>query len=118
VRGCFPLSPLTPLCSSREHLLQFPLRHPVFRHLLPINQQDGNFETVAIEQFAIARDVDLFERNRMVVRLGNDVMDERFHLVAQMSAGLAVDCQAHDRAIASAAPRGSAAATMGRPTTR
>ena len=30
---------------------------------------------------------------------GNDAMDERFHLVAQMAAGLAVDRQAHDRAI-------------------
>jgi hypothetical protein len=45
-------------------------------------------------------------------------LHDRFHLVAQVTARLAVEGHAHERAMSSAARLGSAAATIGRPTTR
>ena len=50
-------------------------------------------------------------------RIEGDAMDGRLHLIAKMAARLAVDRQAQLLAISSAAFRGSAAATIGRPTT-
>ena len=66
--------------------------------------------------------VDFLERQRY--RLGN-MADDGFHVVAEMAAGAGIDRERDNRAAArhsasmrSAAARGSAAAMIGRPTTR
>lgn len=110
-----PTSPTSPI----EHLRQFLFGHSVFRRFLSVYQQHRNFESVLLEERSIVGDVNLVDCDGGAVRTcGKDAMDRGLHLVAQMAARLAEDRQAHDLAMSSAAQRGSAAATIGRPTTR
>jgi hypothetical protein len=67
-----------------------------------------------MHEHRIRGNIDFLNRD---ARVECDSMDRGFHLIAKVAAGLAVKSQAQLRAISSAAFRGSAAATIGRPTT-
>ena len=90
------------------------------RHNLSIAHQDRDLATELTDELRVRRDVDLFQPHTVAfVR----PMDERLHVVAQVTAGSSEQRQANhaeeiSAQIASAAARGESAAMIGRPTTR
>src|SRR5439155_6544088 len=62
----------------------------VLRDFPAVHQQHGNLEAEALLERGIGRNVDLVERQRHAAR---DMRDDRFHLLAQMTARARVDRQ-------------------------
>jgi hypothetical protein len=104
------------LRSRANRAPQSPFVYPVLSDLLSVDLENGYLETVSALEVGIAADVDFAQVDRL--RDGH-FLDDAFHLFAQVTAGPRIERQRHDcdRAIASAAARGSAAAMIGRPTT-
>src|SRR5437773_11815266 len=101
---------------------EFGLADSVLRRFLAIHEQHRDLETVTRLELWIGRDVDLVDGDRQS-RLLTDARDERFHVVAQMTARSRVDGESnhegaiaarHSAAMRSAAARGSFAAMLGR----
>jgi hypothetical protein len=100
--------------ANRAH--QSPLVNPVLSDLLSVDLEDGYLETVSALELRIAADVDLAQIRWLP---GDHFLDDLLHLLAQVTARPRIERQRHgrERAIASAAARGSGAAMIGRPTT-
>ena len=112
----WPLIPLPlPLPPYLDPPPQLRFRDPVLRDFPAVDHQHGNFQTVAREEIGIRRDIHVLQHN---IGTQKSALNDGLHLIAQVTAGFAVNRQAQLLAISSAAPRGSAAATIGRPTTR
>jgi hypothetical protein len=112
----------SPSCPSRQNPAQLLFAHPVFRDLFFPDEQHRNLEAVESVELGIPRNIDLVQCKRDG---GGDLLDDGFHLVAEMTARSRVERKGdhfvtarHSEAMASAACRGSAAAMIGRPTTR
>jgi hypothetical protein len=90
--------------------------YPVLSNLLSVDLEDRYLETIPALELGIAADVDFTQVDWLP---GCDFLDDALHLFAEVTARPRIDRQGHgrDRAIVSAATRGSGAAMIGRPTT-
>lgn len=112
--------------SITQFLPEFFCCNPELRYLPSINHQNRNLRLVAGEQLGARGDIDHFEGDICQAVLLKHALNQALHVVTEMASRPGVDddvshfagvCWA-SAAICSAAARGSAAATIGRPTTR